>query len=530
MSTQFEDRIPDEEREIELALVMASTWNRKTFDEQSIKALAQSMQRHGLRDRIQVREHEDGHYELISGERRVRAARLLGWEAIKAVVCDLDDETTQFLVLEHQVQSVDWPTSEKGVAVNEMYELCGDDGRRKYTLKQIADRLHVSPQEVMRWSSVARCPIRLKMAVDAREVAAEVARYVMQIADADERERAAEMILRPSGKTEPMTRDEAKLLIENRFCRSLRGVAFDTKDPDLVPVVMVGDQPSYGGPCAACASCSATRNDEEDADGRGVAMICYRVSCFKIKLQASSDELKRKAVAAGAEVLPREELVKLFDRATGELLESSGYVDLEAKADPHLDGHTNQAVMKTWKALMKGKKQVKTYFALNPITAAGVILSKYEEAFAAIKGVQVGTVPTEIIAPESSDAGPEVPVIDEPDGMWDDAEARANAAELALTQKEQRMAHERLMGRTLRSMQQLTTYEQVMELVSRKVLPVFVPKTDIYDMMQLIDDMGLHHGHVTPKYHTEVVVLSLLKKLGWQWTEKAELEAIVGKP
>ena len=79
-------------------------------------------------------------------------------------------------------------------------------------------------------------------------------------------------------------------------------------------------------------------------------------------------------------------------------------------------------------------------------------------------------------------------------------------------------------------MQQLITYEQVMELVCRKVLPVFVPQTDIYDMMQLIDDMGLHNGHVTPKYHNQVVVLSLLKKLGWQWTDKAELEAIVGKP
>ena len=162
MSMTIEDRIPDEEREIELALVMASPWNRKTFDEAAIMSLAQSIHRHGLRDRIQVREHEDGHYELISGERRVRAARMLGWPRIKAVVCDLDDETTQFLVLEHQVQSVDWPTSEKGVAVNEMYELRGDDGRRKYTLRQIAERLHVSPIEVLRWHHVARCPLRTK--------------------------------------------------------------------------------------------------------------------------------------------------------------------------------------------------------------------------------------------------------------------------------------------------------------------------------------------------------------------------------
>jgi ParB/RepB/Spo0J family partition protein len=368
MSTQFEDRIPDEEREIELALVMASPWNRKTFDEQSIKALAQSMQRHGLRDRIQVREHEDGHFGLISGERRVRAARMLGWQMIKAVVCDLDDETTQFLVLEHQVQSVDWPPSEKGVAVNEMYELRGDDGRRKYTLTQIADRLHVSNQDVLRWHHVARCPVRLKMAIDAGDVSSRVAGMVMQIADVDERNKAVEMILKPSGKAEPMTINEAQHLVENHFCRSLRGVAFDVKNPDLVPVVMVGDVPSYGGPCATCASCSATRHDEEE-DARGVAMICYRVTCFAAKLRAASDELKRSAVEAGAQVMPREELVKIFDRGNGDLLESSGYVDVEAKADPHLDGHTNQAIMKQWKVLLKGKPPVEFYFALNPITA-----------------------------------------------------------------------------------------------------------------------------------------------------------------
>src|SRR6266700_8329601 len=55
---------------------------RKTFDEDSIKALAESIHQEGLIEPIIVRQVGDG-YELISGERRLRASKLLGLKTIE---------------------------------------------------------------------------------------------------------------------------------------------------------------------------------------------------------------------------------------------------------------------------------------------------------------------------------------------------------------------------------------------------------------------------------------------------------------
>jgi len=58
---------------------------RKIFDEETIKGLAESMKQETLLQPITVRQSGDG-YELISGERRFRAAKLLGWTIIDAKV------------------------------------------------------------------------------------------------------------------------------------------------------------------------------------------------------------------------------------------------------------------------------------------------------------------------------------------------------------------------------------------------------------------------------------------------------------
>jgi ParB family chromosome partitioning protein len=64
---------------------------RKTFDSQSLRALADSLQQEGLIQPVTVRVVDTG-YELISGERRLRAAKLLGWKSIEAKVIHVISE------------------------------------------------------------------------------------------------------------------------------------------------------------------------------------------------------------------------------------------------------------------------------------------------------------------------------------------------------------------------------------------------------------------------------------------------------
>ena len=63
---------------------------RRTFSDDSIQQLAQTLQEEGLLQPIIVRQDQGG-YEIIAGERRFRAAKSLGWEKIPAIVNNLDD-------------------------------------------------------------------------------------------------------------------------------------------------------------------------------------------------------------------------------------------------------------------------------------------------------------------------------------------------------------------------------------------------------------------------------------------------------
>ncbi len=74
---------------------------RKTFDEESLEELKESIKEHGLIQPIIVKRSIKG-YEIIAGERRARASRLAGLKTIKAIVKDYnDDEMMQIAILEN---------------------------------------------------------------------------------------------------------------------------------------------------------------------------------------------------------------------------------------------------------------------------------------------------------------------------------------------------------------------------------------------------------------------------------------------
>jgi ParB family transcriptional regulator, chromosome partitioning protein len=79
---------------------------RKTFTEESIKELADSIKEQGILTPLLVRKHADG-YELIAGERRWRAAQAAGLTEVPALVKDADDRKTLELALIENLQRED---------------------------------------------------------------------------------------------------------------------------------------------------------------------------------------------------------------------------------------------------------------------------------------------------------------------------------------------------------------------------------------------------------------------------------------
>lgn len=75
---------------------------RKNFDEAAITALADSIREHGVLQPLLVRPMPGGGYQIVAGERRWRAARMLGLDEVPVVVRDLTDlETAQIALIEN---------------------------------------------------------------------------------------------------------------------------------------------------------------------------------------------------------------------------------------------------------------------------------------------------------------------------------------------------------------------------------------------------------------------------------------------
>ena len=98
---------------------------RKDFDEKTIEELAKSIKENGLLQPIIVRKLNDNQYELVSGERRLRAYKKLGKTTIKAIVRDFDDKKSFILSVIENIQREDLNVVEEALAYKSLMDICG---------------------------------------------------------------------------------------------------------------------------------------------------------------------------------------------------------------------------------------------------------------------------------------------------------------------------------------------------------------------------------------------------------------------
>ncbi len=125
---------------------------RQAFDLASLERLGDSIQSHGLLQPIIVRPAGD-HYELVVGERRLRAAQLKGMDVIVARVEELDDTTCMELRLIENTHREDLTDAEKGDAI---YALMAKYVDRYPTIKSVADAIDTPYGTVLQWTSKSR--------------------------------------------------------------------------------------------------------------------------------------------------------------------------------------------------------------------------------------------------------------------------------------------------------------------------------------------------------------------------------------
>ena len=111
-------------RDIELDKIVPNRYQpRREFSDDSIKELAETLDKDGLLQPIVVREDGEDHYEIIAGERRYRAAKSLGWETIPAIVKNMDDDQAASLALIENLQREDLNPIDEAKAYTNLMKL-----------------------------------------------------------------------------------------------------------------------------------------------------------------------------------------------------------------------------------------------------------------------------------------------------------------------------------------------------------------------------------------------------------------------
>ena len=114
---------------------------RRKFTEEDLKELAASIKTNGLIQPIIVRRLDIG-YELVAGERRLRAARLCGMPMIACIIVETTERGSAIMALTENMQRKDLNFFEEAEAISVMIELFG------YTQEDVAVRLGKSQSTV----------------------------------------------------------------------------------------------------------------------------------------------------------------------------------------------------------------------------------------------------------------------------------------------------------------------------------------------------------------------------------------------
>lgn len=103
---------------------------RKQFDYDALEGLAESIRQNGILQPLTVRRSESFGYEVIAGERRLRAAKILGLEKLPCIIVHFSDETTALSTLLENIQRKDldfFEESEAIVQMMSMYHMTEDE-------------------------------------------------------------------------------------------------------------------------------------------------------------------------------------------------------------------------------------------------------------------------------------------------------------------------------------------------------------------------------------------------------------------
>lgn len=162
--------------EIALAQIRPNPYQpRKTFDEEALKELAESIQQTGVFQPVILRKSSVKGYEIVAGERRVRASKLAGKETIPAIVRQLDEALMIEIAVVENLQREDLNPLEEAYAYSTLMT------KLSLTQAQVAERLGKSRPYIANYIRLLGLPPLVKKHLQLGELSMGQARTLLAL-------------------------------------------------------------------------------------------------------------------------------------------------------------------------------------------------------------------------------------------------------------------------------------------------------------------------------------------------------------
>lgn len=216
--------------EVAIDSIRPNPWQpRLEFDEEALAELVASVKTQGVIQPLLVRAASDGGYELIAGERRLRAAERAGLDRVPVVVREVSDAESLELALIENIQRDDLSPLEEANAYRRLVDEFG------LTQDQVAERVGKSRPTVANTLRLLRLPGSIREDLARGRLTAGHARVLLAIEDPEGQLRAARQILarqlsvreterlapRPRASAKATTQDVHRLALERDLATAL---------------------------------------------------------------------------------------------------------------------------------------------------------------------------------------------------------------------------------------------------------------------------------------------------------------------
>ena len=162
---------------------------RKVFDEEALQELASSIKEHGVFQPIIVKKSIKG-YEIIAGERRVKASRIAGLEEIPAIIRDFDDTEMMEIALLENLQRENLNAIEEATAYKKLQETL------VVTQEELAKRLGKSRSHITNMIGILSLPQNIQDEISKNNVSMGHARVLSKLSDENKQQELLDKIIK----------------------------------------------------------------------------------------------------------------------------------------------------------------------------------------------------------------------------------------------------------------------------------------------------------------------------------------------